>query len=45
MDRFKDNVIASGHVTVDTAEIILGTPRGTDTNHKPLAGPYSEAVQ
>jgi cytochrome b6-f complex iron-sulfur subunit len=45
MDRFKVNVSATGDVTVDTAEIILGPPRGTDTIHKPLAGPFCVAVQ
>ena len=38
MDRFKVSVTDSGDVLVDTAEIILGPPRGTDTTHKPLAG-------
>ena len=45
MDRFKVNVSGTGDVTVDTAEIILGPPRGTDTIHKPLAGPFCVAVQ
>ena len=45
MDRFKVNVSSTGDVTVDTAEIILGPPRGTDTIHKPLAGPFCVAVQ
>ena len=45
MDRFKVNVSATGDVTVDTAEIVLGPPRGTDTIHKPLAGPFCVAVQ
>ena len=35
MDRFKVSVTDSGDVLVDTAEIILGPPRGTDTTHKP----------
>ena len=39
------NVSSTGDVTVDTAEIILGPPRGTDTIHKPLAGPFCVAVQ
>ena len=45
MDRFKVSVTDSGDVLVDTAEIILGPPRGTDTTHKPLAGPFCVAVQ
>ena len=45
MDRFKLAIGESGDVTVNTAEIILGPPRGTDTIHKPLAGPFCVAVQ
>ena len=45
MDRFKVTVTDSGDVLVDTAEIVLGPPRGTDTTHKPLAGPFCVAVQ
>jgi cytochrome b6-f complex iron-sulfur subunit len=45
MDRFKVSVTDSGDVLVDTAEVVLGPPRGTDTIHKPLAGPFCVAVQ
>jgi cytochrome b6-f complex iron-sulfur subunit len=45
MDRFKVTVTDTGDVLVDTAEIILGPPRGIDTIHKPLAGPFCVAVQ
>jgi cytochrome b6-f complex iron-sulfur subunit len=45
MDRFKVTVSDTGDVMVDTAEVILGPPRGTDTIHKPLAGPFCVAVQ
>jgi cytochrome b6-f complex iron-sulfur subunit len=45
MDRFKVAISEAGDVTVDTAEIILGPPRGTDTTHKPQSGPFCVAVQ
>jgi len=45
MDRFKVTVSESGDVTVDTAEIIIGPPRGTDTTHEPQSGPFCVAVQ
>ena len=32
-------------VLVDTAEIILGPPRGADTLNRPVAGPFCVAVQ
>ena len=45
MDRFKVTVSSNGDVMVDTAEVILGPPRGTNTTHKPPAGPFCVAVQ
>jgi cytochrome b6-f complex iron-sulfur subunit len=45
LDRFKVTVTESGDVMVDTAEVILGPPRGTDTLHRPPAGPFCVAVQ
>jgi cytochrome b6-f complex iron-sulfur subunit len=45
MDRFKLTVSSNGDVMVDTAEVILGPPRGADTTHKPPAGPFCVAVQ
>jgi hypothetical protein len=35
----------TGDVLVDTAEVILGPPRGTDTIKNPPAGPFCVAVQ
>jgi cytochrome b6-f complex iron-sulfur subunit len=45
LDRFKLTFTDTNDVLVDTAEIILGPPRGTDTTHKPQAGPFCVAVQ
>lgn len=45
MDRFKLTVTETSDVMVDTAEIVLGPPRGTDTTHKPPAGPFCVAVR
>jgi cytochrome b6-f complex iron-sulfur subunit len=42
MDRFKMTV-ESGNVFVDTSEIILGPPRGTDTISEPPQGPFCVA--
>ena len=39
MDRFKITVDGSGNVFVDTSEVVLGPPRGTDTINEPPAGP------
>jgi cytochrome b6-f complex iron-sulfur subunit len=43
MDRFHVEVTSSGDVMVDTSEVILGPPRGTDTLHRPQAGPFCVA--
>ncbi len=43
MDRFKVTVTASGEVMVDTSQIILGPPRGTNTIHEPPQGPFCVA--
>ena len=45
LDRFKVMVSETGDVTVDTAEQILGPPRGADTLNKPISGPFCVAVQ
>jgi cytochrome b6-f complex iron-sulfur subunit len=44
MDRFRVEVTAEGDVLVDTSEIILGPPRGTDTLRRPQAGPFCVAT-
>ena len=44
LDRFKVAVSENGDVLVDTAEIILGPPRGADTLNRPPSGPYCVAV-
>jgi cytochrome b6-f complex iron-sulfur subunit len=44
LDRFRIEVTAEGDVMVDTAEIILGPPRGTDTLRRPQAGPFCVAT-
>jgi cytochrome b6-f complex iron-sulfur subunit len=43
MDRFRVEVSESGDVMVDTSEVILGPPRGTDTLRRPQAGPFCVA--
>lgn len=43
MDRFKVTIDSSGNVTVDTSQIILGPPRGTDTINEPPQGPFCVA--
>ncbi len=43
MDRFMIKV-EGGNVMVDTSQIILGPPRGTDTIHEPVQGPFCVAV-
>ncbi|MGH2635782.1 MAG: ubiquinol-cytochrome c reductase iron-sulfur subunit [Actinomycetota bacterium] len=43
MDRFKMTVSESGDVLVDTSEVILGPPRGTDTLRRPQSGPFCVA--
>ena len=43
MDRFKLE-ITGGNVVVDTSEVILGPPRGTDTIAQPPQGPFCVAT-
>jgi len=43
LDRFRLTVTETGDVMVDTAEIIQGPPRGTDTLNRPQAGPFCVA--
>lgn len=43
MDRFRIEVAANGDVMVDTSQVILGPPRGTDTLQRPQAGPFCVA--
>ena len=45
MDRFNVTVSETGDVLVDTAVVILGLPRGTDTIRRPQSGPFCVAVQ
>ena len=42
MDRFK-LVVSGGNVTVDTSEVVLGPPRGTDTTGEVAQGPFCVA--
>jgi cytochrome b6-f complex iron-sulfur subunit len=42
MDRFKITV-EGGQITVDTSEVVLGPPRGTDTIGQPPQGPFCVA--
>jgi cytochrome b6-f complex iron-sulfur subunit len=44
LDRFRVEVTAEGDVLVDTSEVINGPPRGTDTLHRPQAGPFCVAT-
>ena len=43
MDRFKIIVDDSGNVSVDTSEVIIGPPRGTDTIDENPQGPFCVA--
>jgi cytochrome b6-f complex iron-sulfur subunit len=43
LDRFK-MTIEGGNVLVDTSEVILGPPRGTDTISQPPQGPFCVAT-
>jgi cytochrome b6-f complex iron-sulfur subunit len=43
MDRFRIEITDSGDVMVDTSEVILGPPRGTDTLRRPQSGPFCVA--
>ena len=42
MDRFKVT-ISGDTVTVDTSQIVIGPPRGTDTISEPPQGPFCVA--
>jgi cytochrome b6-f complex iron-sulfur subunit len=44
LDRFRVEVTETGDVLVDTAEVIIGPPRGTDTLRRPQAGPFCVAT-
>lgn len=44
MDRFRVTISETGDVMVDTAEVILGPPRGTDTLRRPQSGPFCVAT-
>jgi len=44
MDRFRVEVSAAGDVLVDTSEVIIGPPRGTDTLRRPQSGPFCVAT-
>jgi cytochrome b6-f complex iron-sulfur subunit len=44
MDRFRIDVTDGGDVMVDTSEVILGPPRGTDTLRRPQSGPFCVAT-
>jgi cytochrome b6-f complex iron-sulfur subunit len=43
MDRFRIEITEANDVLVDTSEVILGPPRGTDTLRRPQAGPFCVA--
>jgi cytochrome b6-f complex iron-sulfur subunit len=43
MDRFHVSITSGGDVMVDTSEVVLGPPRGTDTLRRPQAGPFCVA--
>jgi cytochrome b6-f complex iron-sulfur subunit len=43
MDRFQIDIV-DGNVVVDTSEVILGPPRGTDTIDQPPQGPFCVAT-
>jgi cytochrome b6-f complex iron-sulfur subunit len=43
MDRFKITIDDSGNVSVDTSEVIIGPPRGTDTIQENPQGPFCVA--
>jgi cytochrome b6-f complex iron-sulfur subunit len=43
MDRFRVEVTDAGDVMVDTSEVVLGPPRGTDTLRRPQSGPFCVA--
>jgi cytochrome b6-f complex iron-sulfur subunit len=43
MDRFHVSITEAGDVMVDTSEVVLGPPRGTDTLNRPQSGPFCVA--
>jgi cytochrome b6-f complex iron-sulfur subunit len=43
LDRFLVNIDSAGNVSVDTSQIILGPPRGTNTIDEPPQGPFCVA--
>jgi cytochrome b6-f complex iron-sulfur subunit len=43
MERFQIDIV-DGNVVVDTSEVILGPPRGTDTIDQPPQGPFCVAT-
>jgi cytochrome b6-f complex iron-sulfur subunit len=43
LDRFAISIDDAGNVTVDTSQIILGPPRGTNTIDEPPQGPFCVA--
>jgi cytochrome b6-f complex iron-sulfur subunit len=43
LDRFAITIDSSGNVAVDTSQIILGPPRGTNTIDEPPQGPFCVA--
>jgi cytochrome b6-f complex iron-sulfur subunit len=44
MDRFQVQIDGSGAVIVDTSQVVLGPPRGTNTTHQPQEGPFCVAA-
>jgi cytochrome b6-f complex iron-sulfur subunit len=44
LDRFRMTVDETGLVIVDTSEVVLGPPRGTDTIDQPPQGPFCVAA-
>jgi cytochrome b6-f complex iron-sulfur subunit len=44
LDRFQIDIDPGGNVFVDTSQIILGPPRGTDTIDEPPQGPFCVAT-
>jgi hypothetical protein len=44
MDRFRVEITGAGDVMVDTSEVILGPPRGTDTINQPPEGAFCVAT-
>ena len=43
LDRFTMEIV-DGNVIVDTSNIVLGPPRGTNTTEQPQEGPYCVAT-